>query len=89
MNCVKYYLKICTYVARTAAKLLINSNVSAKCLVIRSRTKSTCFVFSGVASAIVNSDHWEKAMRWQDTATGKNTPMKLLIRSMPGTINFM
>jgi len=45
------------------------------------------FILSAVASAIVNSDHWEKAMVWQD-ATGKSTPMKLLIRSMPGTINF-
>ena len=40
---------------------------------------------SGVASAIIKSSHWEKVMTWCDESE-RVTPMKLLIRRMPGTI---
>jgi len=59
------------------------------------------FTCSKVASVIVQSDHWEKAMKWPpitteqnknsvnndgcNHTTGKNSPMNLLIRRMPGT----
>jgi len=40
---------------------------------------------SGVASAIIKSSHWEKVMTWYDESE-RVTPMKLLIRHMPGTV---
>jgi len=44
---------------------------------------NSCLYTSGVASAIIKSNHWEKAMTWHDESQ-KSTPMKLLIRRMPG-----
>ena len=45
--------------------------------------KFLCSFISDVALAIVQSDHWKDAMRMYDEYE-KVTPMKLLIKSMPG-----
>ena len=47
---------------------------------------STCFI-SDVALAIIQSDQWEEAMRLYDEYE-EVTPMKLLIKTMPGMCTF-
>lgn len=45
------------------------------------------FTISDVALAIVQSDQWEEAMRLYDEYE-EVTPMKLLIKTMPGMCTF-
>ena len=47
-----------------------------------------CSFISDVALAIVQSDQWEDAMRLYDEYE-EVTPMKLLIKSMPGLLLYL